>query len=41
MDDGGDLHGHVVAHDVGVELLPVGVTCLGAGAGRGRSSGRG
>ena len=28
-DDGGDSYRDLVAHDVGVELLPVGATCLG------------
>ena len=34
-DDGRDLHAHLVAHDVGVEFLPLGATGLGTAAGWG------
>ena len=37
-DDGGDLHAHLVAHDVTVELLPLGAPRLSR-AGRGRTPG--
>ena len=34
-DDGRDLHAHLVAHDVGVEFLPLGAAGLGTAAGWG------